>query len=183
MFEVINPAIFGTLKTKYDTDTALDAAKNFWNNLSKIIISEIPKSFITLKDDSGKLYHYKVTETKSGANIADFNITEITGIDKKNEKLLKNTYEKIDTSLYNTDTSKKGGRKHRYVDDDDSSSSSDFDDDDIFSKIKMLRAKQPVAYYKYVPHIYGDNSAFIPVFMYPYQPPYIEIGFSSALWG
>lgn len=180
MFEVVNPAIVGIFKIRYDENSPVDAAKRFWNELSKIVINELPKSFFTLRDDNGKLYHYKVTEEKSGSNMADYMLTQIEKVDQKKGNLVSETFDKIMARF------QKGGKKHRYTDDDDSpSESSSSDEDDLtkkYEKIRSLRRKQPIVYYHYIPSIYGDDSLFIPTFIYPITP-YLEIGFSTAFWG
>ena len=180
MFEVINPAIVGIFKVKYNENSPIDAAKRFWNELSKIVINELPKSYFTLRDDNGKLYHYKVTEEKSGTNMADYMLTQIEKIDQKKGNLVSKTFDKIMTQF------QKGGKKHRYTDDDSPSESSSSDEDDLvkkYEKIRSLKRKQPIVYYHYIPSIYGDSSLFLPSFIYPVQAPYIEIsGFSTAFW-
>lgn len=179
MFEVVNPAIVGVFNIKYNESTAIDAAKKFWNELSKLIINELPKSFFTLKDEKNNLYHFKVTEERSGSGITDYMITQINNVDKKAEDALLEKFHKIRKN-------QEGGRRHRYRDDDSSSSSSSLSSsDDLiyrYNKIRYSR-RRPIVYYHYIPNVYDDQSIFIPVFMYPIQPPYIEIGnISSALF-
>lgn len=184
-FDVINPVIVGRMKVEYDEHTAPDAAKKFWNDLSKIIVNDIPKTCITIKDENDKLYHYKITEQKNGKFIADFMITPIDNIDEEIAKTLIPTHEKI---MSKTQT---GGRKRRYDDDDspsDSSSSSSSESlDEIVEKFELINAtrkKSPVVYYYYNPAVYKKENIFIPVFTYPIIPHYMEIGsFSSAFWG
>lgn len=179
MFEVINPTIIGIFKIKYDENSPIDAAKRFWNEMSKIVINELPKSFFTLRDDTGKLYHYKVTEEKSGTNMADYMLTQIEKVDQNKGNLVSETFDNIMAKY------QKGGKKHRYIDDSPSESSSSDEDDLVkkYEKIRSLRRKQPIVYYHYIPSIYGDDSLFIPTFIYPVIPSYVEIsGFSSAFW-
>ena len=182
MFEVVNPAIVGIFKVKYDENSPVDAAKRFWNELSKIVVNELPKSYFTLRDDNGKLYHYKVTEEKSGTNMADYMLTQIEKVDEKKGNLVSETFDKI-MARY-----RKGGKKHRYDDDNDDSpsDSSSSDEDDLvkkYDRIRSLRKKQPIIYYHYIPSIYADESVFMPSFIYPIVPAYVEINsFSSAFW-
>jgi hypothetical protein len=182
-FEVINPVIVGRMQVTYDENSAPDAAKKFWNELSKIIVNDIPKTCITLKDENDKLYHYKITEQKSGKFLADFMISPVDKINKDAEKSLVPTHDKI------TAQTQKGGRKHRYDDspsDSSSSSSSDSIDEAIekFNLINATRKKSPVVYYYYNPAVYEKENLFIPVFTYPIIPHYMEIGsFSTAFWG
>jgi hypothetical protein len=176
MFEVVNPTIVGKFNVKYEEKTAMDAAKKFWGELSKIVINELPKSFFSLRDDKGKMYHFKVTEEQNGGNMADYMIKQMNNVTKKSETTVAKTFDNIMTR------SQKGGRKHRYNDDDDSSSSSDDELVERYNKIRLSRKRQPISYYHYIPYIYDDDSLFMPVFMYPITP-YLEIsGFSSAFW-
>lgn len=178
MFEVVNPVILGNFNSKYDEQTPIDAAKHFWNDMSKIVINEIPKTFFSLKDTNGKLYHFKVTEEKSGANMADYMLSQINLPNKKEEKGITETFERIKSA-----SAQKGGRKHDDSDDSSSSSSSS-SEDDIVRKFDKKRRKHshPIVYYHYIPTVYGDESLFMPVFTYPIMP-YVEVGFSTAFWG
>ena len=183
-FDVINPVIVGRLQVQYDEKSAPDAAKKFWNELAKIIVNDIPKTCITLKDENDKLYHYKITEQKSGKFLADFMITPVEKINEEAEKSLIPTHETITTQT------QKGGRKRRYDDSPSESSSSSSSDDSVeeiiekFDLINATRKKSPVVYYYYNPAVYEKENIFIPVFTYPIIPHYVEIGsFSTAFWG
>lgn len=188
MFELVNPTIVGIFKIEYDEETPIAAAKRYWNELSKYVVNELPQSFFTLRGDDGKLYHFKATEQKgkTSANSVDYMITQLDSPDVQKDKRVSETFDKI------MSRAQKGGRRHRYKDDDSSSSSSsssssDEDDDDElvkrFNKKRRATRKQPIMYYHYIPSVYDDDSVFIPTFVTPYIPQYIELGFSTAFWG
>lgn len=177
MFEIVNPVIIGTFKIKYDETSALEAAKKFWNKFSNLITNELPQTFFTMRDESGKLFHFKVKESQNGKSISDFSIEMI---DEKHPKEAEAVSKKFDTLMQQT-----GGYEHRRRRDDDSSTDSDSSVDEViekFKKINRLSHKQPIAYYYYDPTIYDTKSLYMPVFTYPITP-YIEMGFSTAFWG
>lgn len=172
-YEIINPIIIGTLQTKYESETPLDAAKQFWLKMSKIIVNEIPQTFFSLRDSKGKIYHFKVSERRSSDNVADFMVTEYDKIDDSKIKKMTDLFTQMKS------LAQKGGKKH-WDDDDDSS---DIDDAIImFNKINKISDSHPIVYFHYIPHIYDSDTLFIPTFIYPYMPLYVEIGFSPAFW-
>jgi hypothetical protein len=176
MFEIVNPVIVGTFKTKYNTDSSMDAAKHFWNNFTKLTANETPVSFFSIKDNDNKLYHFKVTEEKSSNNTADYMISQLNNINKKNSNIIMKIFNDIMSNTHS------GGNLHR---DDSSSSSSSSSSDELvnrFNKLRMMQHNQIIGYYHYIPSIYGNTSVFIPSFIYPIQAPYIELGFSTAFW-
>lgn len=174
MFEVINPIIIGTFKIKYNTKSALDAAKMFWNEMSKIVVNEMPKTYFTLRDENGKLFHFKVSEKKNGKKMVDFMITPVDNIDKKATDVIVQAFDKIKLQS--------GGN---ISNEDDSSSSSTSSVDEVVEKFKKINArkmKSPIVYYHYIPSVYHSENLYVPVFVYPIVP-YFEIGFSTAFWG
>ena len=184
MFEIVNPIIIGTLQTKYNETNPIDAAKLFWNDFSKKIVNDIPKSFFTLRNENGRLYHFKVTEKKNGKNV-DFMISPVENIDKTSNNLISTTFDKF-TELGHKYLDQNGGKKHD-SDDDSSSSSSDSSSDSVdeiiekFKKINRTKLR-PISYYYYVPSIYTSDNLYLPVFNPTVIPHYVEIGFSTAFW-
>lgn len=182
-FSVINPIIVGKFKTTYKGDTPLDAVKKFWHELSNIVINTVPQMGVTLKDEDGKLYHFKITEEIPSSKLVDFKIAPMKLTLPENiVRTIHDKYNEVSTKK-----SMKGGRKHRYDTDDDELSD---EDDELIEKIDSklknataLKRHQPIIYYYYNPFIYQLAEVFMPVFTYPIAP-YIEIkGFSTALWG
>lgn len=157
VFEVINPVIIGTFKVIYNEDIAIDAASKFWKDFSELIMNEMPKTYITLRDENGKLYHFQISEKKNKSDIVDLTISQVELSDSKSADIV--------TKTYDTMKSQSGGNSLNvpYV---------------IKSKIHK---HQPIIYYHYIPSIYQSETIFIPTFHYPLSP-YIEIGFSSAFW-
>lgn len=184
MFELINPTIVGKFDVKFDTSDPYEAAKMYWHELTKIISNEVPQTYFTLKNSEGKIFHFKLSEEKNGTNLADYTLTQITDVNESElEKLLENN-KKI---MYSEQSKQSGGRhrhKHSYYDDDDDdSSSSSSDSSSIYEKVKKYKKRStPLIYFNYVPTVYKSDSVFIPTFITPYIPHYMEIGFSSALW-
>mgnify|MGYP000882067384 CR=1 FL=1 len=175
-YEVINPIIIGTLKVKYDANNASEAAQKFWKKISKIIMSDIPQTYFTLRDENGKLYHFKISEKKSSENMADYMLSSVEQVDDESMKKMVALYGKVNREINNPQS---GGRHHRYDDDDSSSIESVIDQ---YNRFDLLRKKFPVAYYHYIPDVYKSKYVFIPSFIYPYMPAYVEMGFSSAFW-
>lgn len=177
-YELINPVLIGSFPIKYKENSPENAAKVFWNEFSKLIQNEIPKMYFTLRNNDGKLFHFKVSEEESNKSIADFNITPVERVHAKADEVLINAYNEL--------TTKKGGGRFKHYD--DSSSSSDDSDESTsemiekFQRLNRLR-KLPIMYYYYIPYAYGSDSVFMPSFRYPYIPHFFEIGFSTAFWG
>lgn len=178
-YKIVNPIIIGKFKSTYDVASPIEAAKKFWGEMSSIIMNELPETYFTMKDDSDKLHHFKVTEERSGSHMADYMISPVSAVDEKAEKSLIPTFNKVMSGV------QKGGKKHR-LDDDSSSSSSDDSISDVIDKFKRINAlskTNPIVYYHYNPLVYRTDSIFIPNFIYPNVAHYMEIGFSTAFWG
>jgi hypothetical protein len=176
IYEIVNPIIIGTLKTKFTATDATEAAKKFWKEISKIIVSEIPQTYFSVRDDKGKLYHFKVLEKKSSDNVADFTLSNFEQIDDSSMQKMVELYGKINEKL----DAQHGGRPN----DDSSSDESSSVDDAIeqYKRINKLRKHVPIVYYHFIPDVYKTTSIFIPSFIYPYMPSYVEMGFSTAFW-
>lgn len=181
MFELVNPVIIGSFRVKYNESSAIDAAKKFWNEFSKLLVNEVPKTYFSMRDENGKLFHFKVTEEESSSNLADFMISPVVNINPKASELVSSNYDKM--------ISQSGGRHRHHIDDpddspsdSDDSSESDSEMIERFEKINRMKRQQPIMYYHYIPSIYGADALFIPSFAYPNQA-YVEIGFSTAFWG
>lgn len=160
LYKLVNPRIIGTFTDTYNVKNADDAAKKFWENLTKnnqYISGNVPQFLFTMMDTSTKdLIHFKVQEKTEG-KIASYKISKIDAkiTDKQKENFL-NKIEKNNNSVSQTggdsddddkvskeknnkndDSSSddklelsKKTRKHRRRYDDSSSSSSSSDDDD-----------------------------------------------------
>lgn len=193
-YELINPCILGQFNTTYETPKAIDAAKQFWNDLSPHLTNNIPQMAITLKDHDDKLFHFKIKEKLSeGTKMANFTIKEINPkLTAKERKELLNVVEEVKEKRTTQIKQQLGGRKKRYETEkessttissesvskssestEDSDSSSD-DDEDYFNFRRYNRISQPIVYWHYTPAIYQETKLFIPTFNNPLTP-YVHI--------
>ena len=77
-YELVNPCILGQFNTTYDVTNSMDAAKQFWNDLSPHLTNNLPFMYITLKQNGGSLHHFKINEKISeGSKMANFSIKEV----------------------------------------------------------------------------------------------------------
>jgi hypothetical protein len=194
-YELVNPCILGQFNTTYDVTNSMDAAKQFWNDLSPHLTNNLPFMYITLKQNGGSLHHFKINEKISeGSKMANFSIKEVQlKLSKKQEMDFLNKVEKTKTKKNAQIQSQLGGRK-RYDGKKDSSesslslssksteskssesdeSSSDDDDDSYFNFTRYKRMNQPIVYWNYTPTIYRVTRFFTPTFNVPLMP-YIHI--------
>ena len=182
-FSLVNPYISGEsayLFKKVNADNAFDAMGKIWGSLSQYLTSNMPRLFVTIKDDKNDLYHFIVSEKVKDNKTVETSFKEMEGDEKKNEEhmqLLKIAKKKC---------AQVGGRK-RYdnddIDDIDDSSSSSSDNDDIDNLIedaalfRIRNTLHPITYWWYNPLIYTNTfgrSVFVPTFRIPLAP-YIEI--------
>jgi hypothetical protein len=192
-YELVNPCILGQFNTTYDVTNSMDAAKQFWNDLSPHLTNNLPFMYITLKQNGGSLHHFKINEKISeGSKMANFSIKEVQlKLSKKQEMDFLNKVEKTKTKKNSQIQSQLGGRK-RYDGKKDSSesissssksseskssesdeSSSD-DDESYFNFTRYKRMNQPIVYWNYTPTIYRVTRFFTPTFNVPLMP-YIHI--------
>jgi hypothetical protein len=187
MFELVNPYIDGSFETTYDAKTPLDGADMFWNAFSKLIVNHISEFFFTLKDsDDGKLYSFKVSESKSDDGEIKYTIVPIDiELSQKERYAFDENLRKL--------VKQSGGKRDIFDDSSSSSSSSSssdlYNDDDIevidhaIVKFNKLRIRnRPISYYIYNPSLYKLSSTFIPIFTYPIAPV-VKVDFSTALFG
>jgi hypothetical protein len=178
MYEIINPTIIGKFGTTYEADTPLDAAKEFWNRLSALIVNEVPNMCFSLRNnDNSNVSHFVVNENQSGNNMVTYVIKPIMNVSKDDSKEMCDIHDTTITAAF----AKTGGK------DPLDSSSHDSDDSDDSDAPLVIRewpkfSNYPIYYFRYAPWLYrAIKSSFIPLFVYPINP-YIEIGFSSAFW-
>lgn len=195
VYELVNPSIIGKFETVYKTDDVTDAVEKFWKNLSKHVTNNVPKIYVTFKDGSGNLHHFKITEKiNSDSKTADYKI------EKLDVKLSKAQKDHFLTEVENVKTkhsrSQEGGR-HRHKDDSSSATSSTYSDsatsststdtednsmyddsDDYFDFVKFRNLNQSIVYWWYTPSIYSVKNVYVPTFNVPLAP-YIE---NYTLW-
>ena len=186
-FTLINPVIIGKMDTKFKAENSLDAASKMWNELSSHISGNVPRTYITLKDESGDLYHFKVEEKIGKSKTADYTISEFK-LDLSNEKekqIIKEAkkYQKKGNDILEKQTG--GSIEHKPKRDrskdssSSSSSSSDSDDDDYYNfRRHRARLQAPLNLLYYTPTIYGVNTMFFPTFntaVSPYVTLYVPM--------
>jgi hypothetical protein len=195
-YELVNPSIIGNFQTVYKTLNVEKAVEKFWKNLSKHITNNVPKIYVTFKDGSGTLHHFKITEKlNSDSKTADYKINKI---DSKLSKAQKDHFlsevakvkDKFNVSTNNQDGGKHHRRHRKHHKDDSSSTSSSYsksstdtdsmydDTDDYFDFAKFRNINQPITYWWYTPSIYSVKNVYVPTFNVPLTP-YIE---NYTLW-
>jgi hypothetical protein len=189
-YELVNPCILGQFNSVYETGTSLDAAKQFWNDLTPHLTNNLPQIYITVKEQTGgALHHFKIKEKISeGSKMANFSIHEINPkISQKTKDEFLQAIESVKRAKMSQITNQLGGKKKRYESKKNSSSSSDSDksnksdmdssdddDDAYFNFSRYKRMSQPIVYWHYTPLLYRVTRFFTPTFNVPLTP-YIHI--------
>lgn len=182
-YSLVNPCILGQFNTVYKAENGLEAASQFWNDLSSFTTNNVPQLFITLEDKSSKdLVHFKISEKiDSKTKISEYTISELNvDVSDKNKKTFLKGVEDVKKKVNSLVNKQTGGdsndkvKKHRKRYDDSSSTSSISDDDEYFNFRKYKRMTQPISYWWYTPFIYNQPSVFIPTFNVPIIP-YVEL--------
>jgi hypothetical protein len=178
-FKLVNPVIIGKMDTKVEAENALQAASKIWSDLSSHLVGNVPKTYITLKDKTHKLHHFKIEEKIGRAKTAEYSISEVE-LDLSKDKEHKfskevKKYEKKGKELTGGSVENKPKRDRSK----DSSSSSSFDsDDDDYYNFRRYRARlnAPINLLYYTPFIYGVDTVFFPTFssvVAPYVTLYV----------
>jgi hypothetical protein len=181
-YKLVNPTIIGNLKTEYTASTPVEAAKQFWDQLTvdnQLITNNVPKFLFTLEQDGGNLHHFMVQEkpaTKKG-KYASFTISEHKiDLSSEEESEFKESLKDLVSEVNAKINEQHGGRKRYHNKDDDSSSSSSSSSDDVddyLSFLKLRRISNPLVYWLYNPVLYRVRSSFVPTF-YPPHVPYVH---------
>lgn len=115
-FKLINPVIIGKMKTTFETNTAIDAAQEFWNELTSnnYIANNIPQFLFTLENNvDNEFHHFLVKENLDAENskLTNFTIKEVNvDLTDKQKKIFLSEVEKIHSNI---SKSQSGGKKHR----------------------------------------------------------------------
>lgn len=182
--KLVNPLLIGQFNTTYNVYRPLDAAVNFWNDLSTHLTNNMPKMRITFMDDKEVLYHFKIQERiQGGAKSVNFTVKQETHkISESDKKEFINFIKSEENKIKNKAEDQSGGKmknapnKKDYVISSSSSSSSnssdssDDEDDDLYDFSKYRRLSQPIIYYSYTPFIYKITRFFTPTFVLPLTP-------------
>jgi hypothetical protein len=179
-FTLINPVIVGKMETKVKAENGLEAASKFWSELGSYISGNVPKTYISLKDDSGKLSHYKIEEKIGKSKTAEYTISEFNvQLSEDKEKKLKRAvkkYVKKGKSLMKEGGSVEEKPKRNRSKDSSSSSSMDSEDDDYYN-FRRYRSHMysPLNLLYYTTVVYGVD-VFFPTFtttLSPYVTLYV----------
>jgi hypothetical protein len=176
-FTLINPVIVGKMETTVKAENGLEAASKFWSELGSYISGNVPKTYITLKNDSDKLLHYKIEEKIGRSKTAEYTISEFNvelspDKEKKFKRAVKN-YQKKGRSLIKEGGSIEGKPKRDRSKDSSSSSSMESDDDYYNFRRYRSRMYSPLNLLYYTPVIYGVD-VFFPTFT-PTVSPYVTL--------
>jgi len=180
-FKLVNPVIVGKMNIKVEADNSLEAASKMWSDLGSHLVGNVPKTYITLRDKKGDLYHFKVEEKIGRAKTAEYSISEVkVDLSKdKEEKFLKEVkkYEKKGNELVKEGGAVENKPKRDRSKDSSSSSSFDSEDDDYYNfRRHRARLNSPVNLLYYTPFIYGVDTVFFPTFntvVAPYVTLYV----------
>jgi hypothetical protein len=181
-YKLVNPYIIGKFNTTYKVENGIDAAKQFWDDLSSHTTNNMPQLCITLqRGGDNKLFHYKINEkvTTLGSKIADYTISEVkTDISETTKTAFLNEITKLKNKVEQQAQNQAGGKRHsmkreRY-NKDDSSSDSDSESDDYFDFSRFKRLSQPISYWWYNPTLYGVTRLYYPTFNVPITP-YMQV--------
>ena len=188
-YTLVNPVILGTFQQTYNASTPLEAAKNFWLELTekKYLLNSMPKFYFSMQEGgSSSLHHFKVKETLTGKKNktavwkmkkinVDVDSNELNNILKKSEEVRNNNLI--------------GGRhRHRHSkssnsDDDSSSSSSDSssssssdssssssEENRLLHRLRLSKNRSSIKYWWYSPSMYKIDYSFPPSFTYSHSP-------------
>ncbi len=187
-YDLVNPCILGQFSTTYEAGTPLEAATQFWGDLSTHITNNVPEMYITLQS-GGSLHHFKIREKISeGSKMANYTIKEVSinlgSKDKKQflsqvEKVKANRMAQIQQQIGGKDKEKRERYKGKESSSSSNSSSSESDsdsdnDDEYFNFSRYKRMSQPIVYWHYTPFIYRVTRFFTPTFNIPLTP-YIHV--------
>ena len=191
-YDLVNPCILGQFNSTYETKTSLDAAKQFWNELTPHITNNLPEMYITLQS-GGTLHHFKIREKISeGSKMANYTISEVSlNISAKEKKLFTSQIQQVKQERLSQIEQQVGGenkktKRYKGVEpsssshsdsksDSDSDSDSDSENDkDYFNFSRYKRISQPIVYWHYTPFIYRITKFFTPTFNIPLTP-YVHI--------
>ena len=171
-YVLVNPHIEGNFKNKITAKNSIDAARNFYKNLSKHFNNAVPKFYFTIQkggSGKGKHYHFKVKEDRKEDDVS-FTLEPYEILGGAN---IENFTKKLETfkNKFSQDGGKKKSKRSKKYDDDDDDS-----DSDDYKRIKSYVpvVSQPISYWWYDPSVYRLDAYYIPTF-YSYVTPVIEI--------
>ena len=185
--KLVNPLLIGQFNTTYNVEKPLDAAVNFWNDLSAHTTNNMPSMRITFANEKNELYHFKVQEkVQEGSRSVNFSVKqENHNISEKNKNKFLEHVKREEKNILNKAGQQSGGKMKNAPSKKDyeisSSSSSDLssssdsdssDDEDglLYDFSKYRRLSQPIIYYSYTPFLYKITRFYTPTFVLPMTP-------------
>ena len=187
--KLVNPLLIGQFNTTYNVDKPLDAAVNFWNDLSSHLTNNMPTMRITFMDDKRELYHFKIQERmQGGAKSVNFTVKEekhkmsdkakkefINYVTSEEKKIKDKAEEQSGGKMKNAPNKKdyeipSSSSSSSDLSSSSSSDSSDEEDGELYDFSKYRRLSQPIIYYSYTPFIYKITRFFTPTFVLPLTP-------------
>lgn len=158
-YSLINPSIKGEFVSTIKASSDDDAAKKFWEGMSRYFTNNLKSFPFTVMNSKNELSHYITKEKLSGDNNVEFTISKLKlTVDKEKEGKLVENFNKVQT----------GGKKHKkHKKDDDSSSSSSTSS----YHIHHINPMYPVVYWDYYPTIYQTvDVVSVPTWVSPLAP-------------
>lgn len=193
--KLVNPLLVGQFNTTYNVIKPLDAAVNFWNDLSAHTTNNMPSMKITFMDEKNELFHFEIKERlKAGSKSVNFTVKEKSyKISNEEKAIFINTVQNEEKEIKNKAAKQSGGQsggkmknapnKKDYKIPPSSSSSSDSNSDsdsdsldssdkdgDLYDFSKYRRLSQPIIYYSYTPFLYKITNFYTPTFVLPLTP-------------
>lgn len=185
-YNLVNPSIEGELETVHEAKNSVEAANFFYNEMSQYFNNHVPNFMFSFQKggaSNGKLYHYKVTESRND-NEVNFKLREhkIDDAERLNgfRSRLESHQQKQAGGKKHKSSKHKSSRHSKKNDSSDSDmSSSDSSDSSDVSSDDYLRGtsnnfSRSIYYWWYDPYVYNMNSLFLPTF-YSYVTPYVEL--------
>ena len=179
-FKLINPLLVGgSMNTEYNADSGLEAVSKLWTELGSHLALNVPKLYVTMQDESGKLSHYKINEKLGKNKVADYTISEFNlDLSKSHEEKFLDAvakYKKQGNKLIGGSIDKKP-KRDRSKDSSSSSTDLDSDDNDDYYNFRRYRTRTnaPFNMLYYTPLIYSIDTVVIPTFV-PTVAPYVTL--------
>jgi hypothetical protein len=186
--KLVNPLLIGQFNTTYNVDKPLEAAVNFWNDLSTHLTNNMPSMRISFMDNKKELYHFIIEERlHGGSKSVNFTVKEQKyAMSEKAKNQFINSVENEEKKILNKAQKQSGGKmknapnKKNYEissssssnssNSSDSSDSSNEDEGELYDFSKYRRLSQPIIYYSYTPFIYKITQFYTPTFVIPLTP-------------
>jgi hypothetical protein len=178
---LVNPKIEGTIKTKVNAETALEAANLIFKEQSQYFSNNLPKFIFSLKKKD-EYFHFIVREKINKNNNLKYKISlynkninpdELQKIYSNN---LKGGHSKY--NIYSDDDESDSSDSVSSDSDSSDSDSSDSDSSNNYDYLLYKPLKKPITYWSYYSYIYPTSNIYIPTFV-PTLRPYININFTG----